>query len=61
MEVDNMKAITAKKAQEITDKTGMALCGAEDGRTFYATNEEETEVWLFDTKKERDAFVARNQ
>ena len=56
-----MKAITAKKAQEITDKTGMALCGAEDGRTFYATNEEETEVWLFDTKKERDAFVARNQ
>ena len=56
-----IKAINAKKAQEITDKTGMALCGAEDGRTFYATNEEETEVWLFDTKKERDAFVARNQ
>lgn len=57
---NRIKAINAKKAQEITDKTGMALCGAEDGRTFYATNEEETEVWLFDTKKERDAFVARN-
>lgn len=57
---NRIKAINAKKAQEITDKTGMALCGAEDGRTFYATNEEETEVWLFDTKKERDSFVARN-
>lgn len=55
-----MKAITAKKAQQITEKTGMALCGADDGRTFYATNEEETGVWLFDTKKERDAFVERN-
>ena len=54
------KAITSKKAQEITNKTGMALCGADDGRTFYATNEEESEVWLFDTKKERDAFVDRN-
>lgn len=54
------KAITSKKAQEITNKTGMALCGADDGRTFYATNEEESGVWLFDTKKERDAFVDRN-
>lgn len=54
------KAITAKKAYEITEKTGMELCGADDGRTFYATNEEESGVWLFDSKKERDAWVERN-
>ncbi len=55
-----VKAITAKKAQEITERTGMALCGADDGRTFYGTDEEETGVWLFDSKKERDAWVERN-
>ena len=55
-----VKAITAKKAKEITYKTGMGWCGADDGRTFYATTEEEQEVWFFDTKKERDAFVARH-
>jgi hypothetical protein len=27
---------------------------ADDGRTFYATNETETEVWEFDSKRERD-------
>lgn len=55
-----VKAISAKKAKEISDRTGMALCGADDGKTFYATNEEEDGVWLFDTKKERDAFIARH-
>ena len=55
-----VKAITARKAQEISNKTGMALCGEMDGRTFYATDENETEVWLFDSKKERDNFVQKN-
>ena len=50
-----MKVITAKYAYELTEKLG--LCVGDDGRTFYATNEDETEVWEFDTKKERDDFV----
>ena len=54
------KAITAKKAFEVTMKTGMGWCGAEDGRTFYGTNEEESDVWFFDSKRERDAWVERN-
>ena len=50
-----MKAITAKYAEELLRKLGNDYGG--DGRTFYATNEEETEVWEFDNKKERDEFV----
>ena len=51
------KAITAKYAYELIEKLG--LCTGDDGRTFYATNEEETEVWEFDTKKERDEFIIK--
>ena len=50
-----MKAITAKYAEELLRKLGNDYGG--DGRTFYATNEEETGVWEFDNKKERDEFV----
>lgn len=51
------KAITAKYAYELTEKLG--LCSGDDDRTFYATNEEETEIWEFDSKKERDDFVKK--
>ena len=36
------KAITAKQASKLMEKLG--LCFGDDGRTFYATDEEETEV-----------------
>lgn len=52
-----MKAITAKYAEELLRKLGFDFGG--DGRTFYATNDEETEIWEFDTKRERDEFVNR--
>jgi hypothetical protein len=52
-----LKKITAKEAEKIMAELG--LCFGDDGRTFYATNEEHTEVWEFDSKKERDAFVNR--
>ena len=55
--VRSMKAITAKYAEELLRKLGNDYGG--DGRTFYATNEEETEVWEFDSKRERDEFVNR--
>ena len=51
------KAITAKQAYKLMEKLG--LCFGDDGRTFYATDEEETEVWEFDSKRERDEFVNR--
>ena len=55
-----MKAITVKKADEINRKNGMETW-AEDGcRTFWATNENESETWAFDSKKERDQFVAKH-
>lgn len=55
------KKLTTKEAVKLLRKLGLCCMGADDGQTFYATNEEETEVWEFDTKRERDAFVARNQ
>lgn len=51
------KAITAKSAEKISRKLGLDY--GNDGRTFYATNEEESEIWEFDTKSERDEFVNR--
>lgn len=50
-----MKAITAKEAEKIMDELG--LCYGMDGRTFYATNDDRSEIWEFDSKKERDQFV----
>lgn len=50
-----MKAITAKKADQITRKLGRDI--SNDGITFYATNEKETEIYCFDSKSERNDFV----
>lgn len=47
--------ITAKEAYKLANDLGLDIC--EDGLTFYATNEERTEIWEFDSKKERDNFV----
>lgn len=52
-----MKSITAKYAEKLLQELGHDY--GNDGRTFYATNEEEDEVWEFDSKKERDEFVNR--
>lgn len=54
-----MKKISAKEAQRIIRKLGQCL--ADDGLTFYATNEEETGVWVFESKRERDQAVCKNQ
>ena len=48
-------AITAKQAYKLANELGVSIC--EDGTTFYATNESHTDLYEFDTKKERDAFV----
>lgn len=50
-------AITAKEAYKIAEILG--VCISDDGTTFYATNEARTDLWEFDTKRERDAFVRK--
>lgn len=55
-----VRKLTAKEAKKLLRELGLGYMGADDGRSFYATNEDETEVWEFDTKRERDAFIARH-
>lgn len=52
-----MKKLSAKQAVKLLKKLGLSYDGANDGFTFYATNECETEVWEFDSKADRDEFV----
>ena len=54
-----MKAITAKQAEKLLKKLG--LTSVDNGVTFYATSDDESAVWEFDSKKERDAFVDKNK
>lgn len=51
-----LKAITRKEAYRIANKRGVTI-SEDDGRTYYATNEEETEVWEFDSKRDRDKAI----
>lgn len=50
-----MKKATCKQAYQIAKKRGVDV--RKDGITFYATNDKETEIYCFETKKERDAFI----
>lgn len=54
-----VKAITATQAKAIGIKTGFPITEG-NGRTFYATTEDESDLFEFDTKTERDAWVERN-
>ncbi len=53
-----IKKISAEKARKIAESIGIDI--SDEQRTFYATDDGETEVWSFDTKAERDSFVSRN-
>lgn len=50
-----MIKLSAKEAHKLADKLGIDI--EDDGVTFYATDEDKTEIWAFDTKKERDQFI----
>ena len=54
-----MRAITAKEAVKLAKILGIDLSG--NGRTFYATDSTNSEIWEFDTKQERDNFTTRNK
>lgn len=51
-----LKAITRREAERILRESGLAVTDG-DGRTYFATNEAETEVWEFDSKAKRDKAV----
>ena len=59
MNTSKMKKITSKEAYQIIKKIGKNI--VEDGVTFYATNEKETEIYSFDSRSERDEFVNRSR
>ena len=50
--------ISAKEAKKLARELGIDIDDEET--TYYATNEERTEIWGFETKKRRDRFVDRN-
>jgi hypothetical protein len=52
-----MKKISAKYAEKLMNKLGLDY--GNDGITFYATNESETEIYDFDDKKERDKWLEK--
>lgn len=53
-----IRKVTAKEAKKIMEANGWAF-PEDDGVTFFATNEEETNCYDFDSKKERDDFVRK--
>jgi len=55
-----MKAITLKQAIKIANCRGTDLTHG-DGTTFYATNDQETEIYEFDSKIERDRRCERQK
>lgn len=53
------KAITAKEAEKILKRQGMGY--GQDGTTFYAYDDEYDAVYAYDSKRERDEAVKRNE
>lgn len=53
------KKITAAQAKKINAKLGLEFEDGDGVRTFWATNDEETEITSFDSKRERDRFLER--
>lgn len=53
------RKLTAKETHKLSDKLNLDI--DDDNTTFYATNVEETEIWSFNTRTERDEFLNRNK
>ena len=51
-----MRKISAREAYRIMREAG--LDPDDDGMTFFAYDEDSEEIYEFDTKRERDEFVA---
>ena len=53
-----MRKLNYKQAQALAQRLGLDI--DDDVTTFYATDDEESELFSFDTRDERDNFVAKN-
>lgn len=56
-----MKKVNYKEAKIITERLGLCFGGANDGRTFYAYDEDDDEIYEFNTLTERDNFIAKER
>ena len=52
-----MKKITSKQARIIAKNINIDI--ENDGKTYYATTDNELMLYAFDTLKERNAFIAK--
>lgn len=53
------KQITPKQAKVICNRLGLETFEDDDVKTFWASNEEETQVYIFDTNAERKEFLLK--
>lgn len=53
-----MKKVNAREAEKIMERLGQDWGG--DGKTYYATNDEETEVYVFNTITKRNEFLEKH-
>ena len=53
-----IRKVTAKEAKKIMEANGWEF-PEYDGTTFFATTEDETNCYDFDSRKERDEFVEK--
>lgn len=51
------KKITAKQAVKINEKLGLETCENDGQRTYWACDEDETEIYMFDSIAERAEFL----
>lgn len=55
-----IKAITSKKARAINEKLGLSFEDEDGHRTYWAAEEDESEIYSFDSKIKRDEFINRH-
>ena len=51
------KKITAKEAKRINEKLGLETWEEDGQKTYWAVDEDETEIYMFDSIAERKAFL----
>lgn len=55
------KKITPKQAKKINERNGMETWEQDGQKTYWATDEDETGTWFFDSLQERNEFVERDR
>ena len=55
-----MKKLDYRQALQLNKRLGLETWENDGERLFWATNNDETATWCFDSKKDRDEFVQNN-